>query len=297
MKLAVVLLAAAVVAAVGWRAGGSEAGTTPMPRPKIGRIAVMVLENRSYGQVIGNPSAPYINSLTRRGALATRYYAITHPSLPNYIAMTTGGHKGINGDCGTCQAEGRSLVNQLDTAHISWRAYFESLPARVTSPYTHGSAYNRHYNPFVYTELGRRDLASDVTNFGGLSRDLASRSLRRFSWIAPNVWHDGHNGTLAAVDSSAARLVPRIVSALGPRGVLFITWDEGQRSDTTGAHGRGGGHVPLIAVGPGARAGARVAVRANHYALLKTIEAGLRVGALGHARQANTPVLTGLLQP
>jgi hypothetical protein len=265
-------------------------------RPKVGRIAVMVLENRSYEQIIGNPSTPYINSLARRGALATRYYAITHPSLPNYIAMTTGGHRGINTDCATCEAEGRSLVNQLDRARIGWRAYFESIPARVASPYKPGAAYNRHYNPFVYSELGRNDLASDVANFGRLSHDLTTGSLRRFSWIAPNVWHDGHTAKLAAADRFASRLVPRIVRALGPRGVLFLTWDEGQRSDTRGAHGQGGGRIPLIAVGPGARAGARVRVRANHYALLKTIEASLGLRALGHARGAGTPMLTGLLR-
>jgi acid phosphatase len=309
MKIAALFLAAAVLAAAGWHAGRSDAGSTNgrppasfhagtlTVRPKLGRIAVMVLENRSYEQIVGNPSAPYINSLARKGALATRYYAITHPSLPNYIAMTTGGHKGINTNCAICKAEGRSLVNQLDRARITWRAYFESLPKRVASPFKAGGPYNRHYNPFVYTELGRGELASNTVNFGGLSHDLATQTLRRFSWIAPNVWHDGHNGKLAAVDSFAARLVPRIVKALGPRGVLFVTWDEGRRSDTRGANGQGGGRIPLIAVGPGARAGARVGVRANHYALLKTIEAGLGLRALGHARKAGTPVLTGLTQP
>jgi hypothetical protein len=323
MKIAALLLVAAVLAAAGWHAAGSDAGgthreaapgsaagttdrrTAPGPdarrtltvRPKLGRIAVMVLENRSYEQIIGNPKAPYINSLARKGALATRYYAITHPSLPNYIALTTGGHKGINSNCATCKARGRSLVNQLDSARIPWRAYFESIPARVTSPFSAGAAYNRHYNPFVYSEtLDYADLTSKTVNFGGLSRDLAANTLPRFSWIAPNVWHDGHNGTLAAVDRFAARLVPRIVRGLGPRGVLFLTWDEGRRSDTRGANGQGGGHIPLIAVGPGARAGARVRVRANHYALLKTIEGALGLRALGHARGAGTPVLAGLLR-
>jgi phosphatidylinositol-3-phosphatase len=328
MKIAPFLLVAAVVAAAGWHAGLSDAGSllpvgpkagpvgpklgpvrpklgpvrpkiAPSPaRPKVGRIAVMVLENRSYEQIIGNPDTPYINSLARHGALATEYYAITHPSLPNYIAMTTGGHKGIKTNCATCKAQGRSLVNQLDGAHIPWRAYFESLPARVTSPYVKGAAYNRHYNPFVYSEtLDLADLTSNTVNFGVLSHDLATDSLRRFSWIAPNIWHDGHNAKLAAVDRFAARLVPRVVRALGPRGVLFITWDEGRRSDIRGAGGEGGGRIPLIAVGPGARAGARVRGRANHYAFLKTIEASLGLRALGHARGARTPMLSGLLRP
>jgi hypothetical protein len=212
--------------------------------------------------------------------------------------MTTGGHAGISSDCGACQAEGRSLVNQLDAAKISWRAYFENRPSRITSPFVSGSPYNRHYNPFVYDEtLGRADLARDTTNFAGLRRDLAAHTLPSFAWIAPNVWHDGHNAKLAAADRFAARLVPRVIHALGPRGVLLLLWDEGQKTDHRGAHGAGGGRVPLIALGPGARAGARVSVRANHYALLKTIESRMGLRGLGHARAASTPLLTGLLRP
>jgi hypothetical protein len=294
MKLVALVLVGAVVATVALQSPDTQARRAP----KLGRVAVMVLENRSYEQIIGNPSAPYINSLARKGALATRYYAITHPSLPNYIALTTGGHAGVNTNCATCQTEGRSLVNQLDGARIPWRAYFESIPQRLSAPYVKGQAYNRHYNPFVYTEgLTNTDLKSDTRDFATLSRDLATNSLHQFSWIAPNVWHDGHNGKLAAVDSFAARLAPRIVKALGPRGVLFILWDEGQRTDVRGAHGLGGGRVPLIAVGPGAQPGARVSVKANHYALLKTIEAGMGLSQLGHARGAATPLLTGLLRP
>jgi phosphatidylinositol-3-phosphatase len=284
--LALAVLAAAVFAT-------TSSGTSLAPP----RIAVIVLENRSYGQIIGNPHAPYINSLARRGALATHYYAIAHPSLPNYLAMTTGGDAGVTADCSACRSERRSLVNQLDDAGISWRAYFESLTTRVTAPHNKGVAYNRHYNPFVYDEtIGPGDLSSDATNFRGLRHDLATHSLPRFSWIAPNIWHDGHTATLAAADRFAGRLIPRVLKALGPRGLLLVTWDEGRRSDHSGAGGPGGGHVPLIALGPAARAGARVSVRANHYGLLKTIEARLGVPRLGHARDPTTPVLSGLLR-
>jgi phosphatidylinositol-3-phosphatase len=89
--------------------------------------------------------------------------------------------------------------------------------------------------------------------------------------------------------------VPKILRALGPRGVLLITWDEGRPSDDSGLGGRGGGHIPLIAVGPAAAHGVRVPTPANHYALLRTIEATFGVHALGDAGARSTPVLTGLL--
>jgi arylsulfatase A-like enzyme len=285
-----VVLALLVVSAFGH--GASAAA----PQPNRPRVAVLVLENRSYGQVIGSPKAPYLNSLARRGALETQYYAVTHPSLPNYLALTTGGYAEITGNCAHCDSSARSLVNQLDDHRISWRGYFEAIPKTVTAPYTRGAPYNRHYNPFVYTDsLQAADLNADVTNWGRLHRDLVGRTLPTFSWIAPSTPHDGHNHPLPVADSFARRLVPKIERALGPRGVLFVTWDEGRRADRRGAFGRGGGRVALIALGPGAKRGVNVTTRANHYALLRTIEHRLGLGALGHAKHA--PLLTGLLAP
>jgi hypothetical protein len=286
-------------------AGHPEAATPPVPAQRMtgaavpagGRIAVMVLENRSYREVIGNPSVPYINALARRGALATRYYAIGHPSLPNYVALTTGGHSEVNGDCAACATDATSLLNQLDVARISWRAYFESMPAGSARGSRKGARYNGFYNPFAYTEsvAGSPVDRARILNFDALDRALRRGRLPRFTWIAPNVEHDGHNSALPQVDAFAAATVPRILRALGPDGVLLITWDEGPRQDHAGVHGtRGGGHIPLIAVGPGAARHRRVATPANHYALLRTIEAALGLRALGTAASPATPTLPGL---
>ena len=91
-------------------------------------IAVMLMENEEYGGIIGSPSAPYINSLARRYALATGMYAITHPSLPNYLAVTGGSTFGIDSDCTGCTVGATSIVDQLERARLSWRAYMQDLP-------------------------------------------------------------------------------------------------------------------------------------------------------------------------
>ena len=83
-------------------------GGHSFPRPA--HVAVMVLENRSYEQVIGSAHAPYINKLARRNALATRYYAIAHPSLPNYVALTGGSVFGIERNCSVCEGDGPTIV-------------------------------------------------------------------------------------------------------------------------------------------------------------------------------------------
>jgi phosphatidylinositol-3-phosphatase len=168
-------------------------GGRPFPRPA--RVAVLVLENRSYEQVIGSASAPYINRLARTYALASRYYAITHPSLPNYLALTGGSVFGISSDCGGCDVDGSTtLVGQLDAAGHTWKTYFEDLdsnrrPGDVTR------RYDPHYNPFVYYETVRcvpRD-RSRVVGFHALRSDLDNGQLPDFVWIAPGVRHDGHN--------------------------------------------------------------------------------------------------------
>jgi hypothetical protein len=305
IAVALGLAAVLALAACGTQSSGQAAPRPLVPAdplarvPRAARVAVLVLENRAYEQVIGSRDAPYLNRLARRGALETRYYALTHPSLPNYIALTTGSTQGVPGNCSRCDSDRASLLNQLNAAGISWRSYFESLPRDTDLNPTPRGRYNKHYNPFVYTEsLSNRLDQSRLRDFRALRSDLARHHLPRFSWIAPNVRHDGHNHPLRAADRAAARLVPRVVRALGPHGVLYLTWDESVDRDVRGVHGtRGGGRVALIAVGGLARHHARVRTAATHLALLRTVEANFGLPALPGASGPRAPLLTGLLRP
>jgi phospholipase C len=255
------------------------------------KVAVLFLENHGYDQIIGSPDAPYLNRLARHGALATHYYAVAHPSVPNYLALTTGSTQGVTSDCNACNTSAPSIAGQLTAARVPWRAYFESIPARGFEGRGAGD-YTKHYNPFAYSErtgdaVGRRH----VVGFGALRHDLRRGSLPRFSWIAPNLVHDGHNASVRASDRFAALIVPRIERALGPDGVLFVTWDEAQ-----GATGPAGGRVALIATGSGARLAVRSTAPADHYSLLATIESGLGLPRLGHAATAPVAPVTALLE-
>ena len=296
----------AVAVALSLSACGTAAFTGPAPMADLGRpmmrpdrVAVLVLENRSYEEVIGSAGAPYINRLAHTGALATRYYAITHPSLPNYIALTGGAELGITNDCAVCEVTGgRNIVGQLDASGHTWKAYFDGIDSNRW-PGQSTNKYNPHYNPFLYYESVRGvDQNRDrVVDFGALRHDLRTGRVADFTWIAPDIHHDGHNGTLHQADRYVARLVPKVLKALGPRGVLYLTWDEGTTTDVRGVGGAGGGRIPLIAAGGAARAHTRIAVPANHYALLRTIEAGFGLRALRNAGNPSTPLLRGLLEP
>ncbi len=256
---------------------GAAPHIAPTHPPRYSHVAVLVLENHDYRSIIDSPSSPYLTGLASRSALATNYFGVGHPSLPNYLAMTGGSTFGLSGDCGSCTVEGSSLFDQLSEAGIPWKAYFEPGSRRV--------------NPFLHYEGEVSDAdAAGVVPFTTLWRDIRHRSLPRFSWLGLSLCHDGHSCPPAASDRYLSQLVPAVLRALGRHGILFVTWDEGKM------HARpGGGHVALIAAGGAARDGARSSGRANHYTLLHTIENAFGLPALGKAAAAPTPPLQRLL--
>src|SRR3954468_5685081 len=96
--------------------------------PRASRVITIVMENKEYGDVIGDRDAPYVNRLARRYGLATRSYGVRPPSLPDYLALTSGSTHGIDSDCTDCHVSARNLVDQLEAARITWKAYMEDMP-------------------------------------------------------------------------------------------------------------------------------------------------------------------------
>jgi hypothetical protein len=124
-----VLAATALVASAGCGSASrvGPAQTTPSPRAQFphGRpahIALVVLENAEYSEVSGSSAAPFINRLARRYGIARQMYATSHPSLPNYLALTGGSTFGISSDCTECSVPGAGIAGQLDRRGISWKA-------------------------------------------------------------------------------------------------------------------------------------------------------------------------------
>jgi phosphatidylinositol-3-phosphatase len=252
------------------------------------RIAVIVLENRELGDVIGNPRAPFLNRLARRGALATRYFAIAHPSLPNHLALLGGSTFGVRENCVECTARGPNLALQLSRAGLSWRAYMEGLPHRCYRGAAAGVYVKRH-NPFMYfpsIAASPRHCAS-VVPAARLDADLRRRSLPAVSWIVPGLCHGAHDCGIDAADAYLKGLVPRLARQLGPRGFLVVTFDEGT-TDAGCCGAAHGGRVATILKGAGVRPGARLGRRFTHYSLLATIEDALGLPRLRHARSART---------
>lgn len=276
----------------------TTASTAPELSGPVSHIAVIVLENKEYDQVIGRPGAPYLNALARRSAVAANYYAITHPSLPNYLALTGGSTFGFSGsDCGTCSVSHRNLIDQLEAAGISWKVYAEGMPSACSTDVTAGN-YVRRHNPFLYY----RDVATDprrcqfIVPATALARDLADHALPRFVWLVPDLCDDMHSCDTYTGDRYLRAIVPRLLGALGPSGVLFITFDEGA-TDLGCCEGVArGGRIATIVAGPGARAGVRSMTPYDHYSLLRTIEDLLGLPRLGGAALSSTRPMTDLLR-
>jgi hypothetical protein len=255
--LAAAALAVLVLAATAERDRASS--IAPAHPPRFSHLALIVLENRGY-KVLRSPQAPYLRSLARRYGLATRYFGVSHPSLPNYLALTAGATFRVARDC-HCQVDRTSLFDQLDAAQIPWKAYFES-----------GLRNTGRVDPFLhYEQATDGSTLGHVASFAQLSRDVRRRELPRFSWITLGLCHDGHYCSTRFSDHYLTQFMPPLLRAVGPHGVVFITWDEGTTNTGLGP-GPGGGHVPLIAAGGGTLRHSRSRLPANHYTLLHTIE-------------------------
>ena len=259
--LAVLMLATACQPAT------SAGKPTPSPSPPR-HVFVIVLENTSYQAALRQP---YIASLARQYAVATNYSDLGNPSLPNYLAMTSGSTWGVTDDQ-YHQLPATGLGTQLTTAGISWKAYFEGFTGDCfESPYP----YALKHNPFAYYGGA---CPTNVVPMTELAPDL-SGDPPRLSWITPGMCNDGHDCGVGRADRWLSQNVPPIIGSTAWKqgGALFIVWDES---------GANNGRVALLVIAPGLHGGLNTPM--NHYALLATISDRLGVARLGLAKQANS---------
>jgi phosphatidylinositol-3-phosphatase len=286
-----------LVALAGCGGASPADSSVTLAQSGVSRIAVIVLENHEYDDIIGRPSAPFLNTLAAEGAVAANYHAVTHPSLPNYLALTGGSTFGFAGsDCMTCSVSARNLVDELEAAGISWKAYMQDLPS-VCSFKTSSGGYIRRHDPFMYYRdiAHNRSRCRNIVPATELWRDLTRHSLPRFIWLSPNVCDDMHSCSTYTGDLYLRKVIPRLLAQLGPHGILFVTWDEGTTNSACCKIAQGG-HILALIAGPGARPGARSEVAYDHYSLLRTIEDLWDLPKLGYAACSCTQAMTDLLR-
>jgi hypothetical protein len=262
-------ISAAPAAATGNDTCGQQL-STPAPTTW-SHVVWIVMENQNYGDIIGSPSAPYVNSLASKCGLATNFFSESHPSLPNYIAMTSGSTQEITDDASPSShpLNVPSIFSQLPGGGS--RSLEESMPSSCDQ--TDASPYAPRHNPEAYyTNLG-----SDCANYDvplGASPDVSAR----FTFVTPNLCNDMHDCSVGTGDRWARAHLARYVAwARTSRSLLVVTFDE---DDDTPAN-----HIATVLVGPMVRPGTyRQPI--DHYNVLRTLEDMYGLTPLGQARRA-----------
>jgi hypothetical protein len=249
------------------------------------------MENNPYSGVIGSPSAPYINSIAQRCGSATNYNQVTNPSLPNYIAATSGSTQGVTDD-GAPSSHPLNVPNlflQVQAAGREWRSYAESSPANCTLNNS-GNYLVRHDPATYYTNIRDRCATWDVPlgtpAAGALVTAVQTGTLPAYTSITPDACNDMHGGPgcpsnlVKAGDDWLAALLPKILNGpnyLAGDTVVVLVWDEASAASP---------RVPAIVMSPYTTPGVQPGTRFDHYSLLRTTEELLGLPLLGQAASA-----------
>ena len=294
LAVLVACLAAAASGGAAAAQASSPCGTLPLSSTNYTHVVWIWMENHSYGEIIGSPEAPYINSLAGECGLATNYHNVDHPSLPNYVGATSGlpfGElKRFEPDCNPsrkCSTAAQSIFSQVP----SWKAYEESMPKNCYGKNS-GEYAVRHNPPPYYTSLS--ECAVKDVPYTQLSSDLAAGTLPAFSFITPNLIDDMHDGTIADGNAWLQANLPTILDSSEYQSgstVVFITWDEGEGGSANECATNEtdvGCHVPTLVISPSTTPGTQSATLFNHYSLLGSTEQLLGVSLLDEAAGANS---------
>lgn len=238
--------------------------------PPHDRVIVVVMENKSYNQV---RTQPYTMSLMSVGATFTNSFGTTHPSQPDYLSLWAGSTLGVTNN--NCPAPGapfaaENLGHACEVAGISWRAYSENLAvAGSTACSFDGSAssglYTRKHAP--WTQFANLNHANERP-YTDLANDIANNTLPRLVYVVPNNCHNSHNSSTLGcgvpdADAWLGANLPTMINALGPKGLLVLTWDEDDNVSLN--------HILTVFVGPQVVSGAVSAQTINHHTVVRTI--------------------------
>lgn len=249
--------------------GGSAQPTAATTVPAFDHIFTVMMENHAYDEIIGNSQAPYVNSLANQYGSGVNHFAVSHPSLPNYLASTGGSTFGITTDCTSCFVSAPNIAaDRVEPSGRSWKAYMEGYPGNCFLG--DSGEYAQKHDPFLYyndIRLNSSECAK-VVPYTNLAGDLASAATTpNYVWITPNLIDDMHDGTISQGDTWLSQNIPTILNSPAwttQNSLLMIVWDEDDSSENN--------QVPMLVLQKSPTAGFRSSVSHSHYSMLSTIE-------------------------
>ncbi|HEY2954017.1 MAG TPA: alkaline phosphatase family protein [Candidatus Eisenbacteria bacterium] len=241
--------------------------------PALDHVIVVVMENHTYDQV---RTASYTASLIRNYTSFSKSYALTHPSQPNYLALWAATTQGVTND--NCPAPGspytdENLGHAIQVAGKRWKAYSENLPSAGSTACTASSSlYTRKHDP--WTNYSNCNHAWEVP-YGQLATDIAAGTLPDLAFVIPNNCDNTHDCSVSTGDAWLASNLPSMISAVGPRGLVILTWDEDDKNH--------GNHILTVFAGPVVKTNYVSSTTITHYTLVRTICDALGIGAFANA--------------
>jgi len=296
MKLCqtVFICVVAAIAQSGCGGGSHSAASTDPVAPsssssQFAHVFIVIEENHSFSEVIGNSDMPYLNSLASANGLATQYFADTHPSLPNYFMLTVGATiTGSVGDGFTGVVTQDNVVRALTAAGKTWKCYAEGLPS-VGYLGPDVGAYAHHHNPFAYLSdvQSNTSQANNIVPVTQLATDISNNTLPDYAFVIPDLNDDAHDcppGMTTCTDAQVlantdqwlvTNVKPLLASPAFQNSLLIVTFDESIATDIT----HGGGQVATVIVRPLAKPGYPSTTFYQHESTLRLILSAL--GATG----------------
>lgn len=244
--------------------------TDKLPIPQ--KIVVVVFENHSYSQIVGNPNAPYINSLILQGALFSESYALTHPSQPNYISLFSGSNQGVVNNTCPLSLTAPNLYTALIAKGLTFKGFSDSLPSVGYAGCISGDYVRRHVPWINFTNIPT-DIHRPFTDFP-INNFF---SLPTVSFVIPDLEHDMHDGTILEGDTWLHDNIDTYLDwAKANDGLLIITFDEDDGSEDN--------RIMTLFVGPMVFPGV-YSEPINHFSVLRTIESLYNLQASGPATE------------
>ena len=251
----------------------------PVPSPA--HVVIVVEENRSAANIVGNKSAPFINALAATGALMAQSFAEAHPSEPNYLALFAGNTFGLTKD--TCPVDVGNVPNlgsELLAAGYTFMGFAEGLPA-VGSTVCSAGKYARKHVPWAnFTNVP----TTNSVPFSAFPGPGNYASLPTVSFVIPDNDNNMHDGSIAQGDAWLNRQLSAYANwAVANNSLLIVTWDE---DDNTSRN-----QIPTVFYGAHVQQGS-YNEQISHYNVLSTLEQMYGLGKTGNA--ANAPAIVDI---
>lgn len=253
-------------------AGAALTAAAPTTGKWFDHVMLIQFENHSDKEVIKDPN---FDKYRQKGRSLDNYFAVAHPSQPNYIAQIGGDTLGVTGD-GTFNLAQKSLVDLLEAKDISWKGYMEDYPGNCFAG--NQDRYVRKHNPFISFDLVRNNATrcAKIVASTQLDTDMKNGGFPQFSFFSPNLDNDAHDTTIAYGGKWLDTFLTARLSQFPANSLIVVSWDE---DDYTEAN-----QILVFLLDPKGTlftVGSKDTTPYNHYSFLATVEQNWNLGNLG----------------